>query len=74
MSRQSECLKILLPLYIEENLTDEIYLNVHEEILDPLITTNLENQIVTAALITINFEFIIPRKEITYRNLCTKIV
>lgn len=36
---------IIGPLFIQENLTGELYLNLLEEVIDPLITASLENQL-----------------------------
>ncbi|KAJ4444648.1 hypothetical protein ANN_06444 [Periplaneta americana] len=36
---------IVGPIFIEENLTGELYVNVSENVIDPLITLSLENQV-----------------------------
>lgn len=36
---------VIGPLFIEENLTGELYLHLLEDVIDPLITTELENQV-----------------------------
>ena len=37
--------EIVGPIFIEENLTGELYLNILENVIDPLITLSLENQV-----------------------------
>ncbi|XP_050295593.1 uncharacterized protein LOC126735594 isoform X2 [Anthonomus grandis grandis] len=36
---------VIGPLFIEQNLTGELYLHLLEDVIDPLITTELENQV-----------------------------
>ena len=36
---------IVGPIFIEENLTGELYLNILENVIDPFITLLLENQV-----------------------------
>ena len=36
---------IIGPIFMEENLTGELYLNISENVIDPLITMSLENQV-----------------------------
>ncbi|KAL1491580.1 hypothetical protein ABEB36_012155 [Hypothenemus hampei] len=55
---------VLGPLFMEENLTGERYLNLLEEIIDSLITTNLENQVDAAGNRVCNKIFIFNKMEL----------